>query len=64
MNKKFIASIIFILIIIISFPFVYAQIKGGSNYVFSGFLLNPQDGNSYLAKMQEGWSGSWQYTLP
>ena len=64
MNKKFIASIIFILIIIISFPFVYAQISGGNNYVFSGFLLNPQDGNSYLAKMQEGWSGSWQFTLP
>jgi hypothetical protein len=64
MNKKFIASFVFILIIIISVPFVYAQLSGGSNFVFSGFLLNPQDGNSYLAKMQEGWSGSWQFTLP
>ena len=64
MNKKFIVTILFIIIIIISLPFVYAQFSGGSNYVFSGFLLNPQDGNSYLAKMQEGWSGSWQFTLP
>jgi hypothetical protein len=64
MNKKFIVPIIFILIAIITLPFVYAQLNGGSQYVFSGFLLNPQDGNSYLAKMQEGWSGSWQFTLP
>ncbi len=64
MNKKFIISILFILIAIIALPFVYAQINAGSDYVFSGFLLNPQDGNSYLAKMQEGWAGSWQFTLP
>ena len=64
MNKKFIASIISIIIIIISLPYIYAQISGGSNYVFTGFLFNPLDGNSYLAKMQEGWSGSWQFTLP
>ncbi len=64
MNKKFIASIILIVIILISLPFIYAQIAGGRNHVFSGFLFNPLDGNSYLAKMQEGWSGSWQFTLP
>jgi hypothetical protein len=64
LNKKFILTILFILIIIISLPFVYAQISGGSHYDFSGFLLNPQDGNSYLAKMQEGLAGSWQFTLP
>jgi len=64
MNKRFIASIIFIVIIIISIPFVYAQLSGGSHYVFTGFLFNPADGNSYLAKMQEGWSGAWQFTLP
>lgn len=64
MNKKFTASIIFLVIILITLPFIYSQISGGSYYVFSGFLFNSVDGNSYLAKMQEGWSGSWQFTLP
>ncbi|MGD0002758.1 MAG: hypothetical protein ABSE06_00870 [Anaerolineaceae bacterium] len=64
MNKKFVASIILLVIMLITLPFIYSQISEGSNYVFSGFLFNPVDGNSYLAKMQEGWSGSWQFTLP
>jgi hypothetical protein len=29
-----------------------------------GFLFNPLDGNSYLAKMYQGFAGSWRFTLP
>lgn len=32
--------------------------------VFSGFLLNPTDGFSYLAKMQQGREGWWTFVLP
>ena len=32
--------------------------------VFAGILFNPIDGQSYLAKMQLGWHGSWAFTLP
>jgi hypothetical protein len=32
--------------------------------VFSGFLLNPVDGFTYLAKMRMGWQGHWLYHLP
>ncbi len=31
---------------------------------FAGFLLNPIDGFSYLAKMRQGWEGSWSFRLP
>jgi hypothetical protein len=31
---------------------------------FTGILFNPQDGNSYLAKMREGFRGSWLFRLP
>ncbi len=31
--------------------------------IFGGFLLNPIDGNSYLAKMQLGWNGDWKFHL-
>jgi hypothetical protein len=32
--------------------------------VFGGFLINPVDGYSYLAKMRQGWDGSWLFQLP
>jgi hypothetical protein len=33
-------------------------------HVFGGILVNPMDGNSYFAKMREGWRGDWLFTLP
>ena len=34
------------------------------DHVFTGVLVNPADGNSYFAKMREGWRGDWFFTLP
>ncbi len=34
------------------------------DHVFGGILMNPVDGNSYLAKMRAGWRGEWLFTLP
>ena len=45
-------------------PYLYAAATAGPGSVFGGFLLNPLDGNSYLAKMREGWDGVWKFTLP
>lgn len=50
--------------ILIIGPFLWAYLTAGSDYYFGGFLFNPIDGNSYLAKMYQGWSGSWRFTLP
>ncbi len=33
-------------------------------HTFAGFLLNPIDGFSYLAKMRQGFDGGWQFHLP
>lgn len=57
-----IISIIFLLAI--TLPYGYAAISAGERDIFGGFLLNPIDGNTYLAKMYQGWEGSWKYTLP
>jgi hypothetical protein len=51
-------------VLITGLPYIVAYISAGENFVFGGFLLNPIDGNSYLAKMYLGWSGDWQFTLP
>ena len=50
----------FTILVIITIPFVYAHNAGGDQYVFGGLLLNPLDGFTYLAKMYQGWQGSWR----
>ena len=45
-------------------PYLYAARAGGEEMVFGGFLFNPIDGNTYLAKMQQGYAGTWRFTLP
>ncbi len=49
--------------IVACLPYVYAQIVVPSGQTFSGFLINVQDGNSYLAKMRQGYEGEWLYRL-
>lgn len=57
-------SAIIIFFSMVSLPYLYAHIGAGTDYIFGGFLLNPIDGNSYLAKMRQGFGGSWQFMLP
>ena len=51
-------------IVMISAPYILAYQSAGEAYRFGGFLLNPIDGNSYLAKMYQGWQGSLRFRLP
>jgi hypothetical protein len=44
-------------------PYVLA-VRLAHPAVFGGFLINPTDGYSYLAKMRQGWQGSWLFQLP
>ena len=68
MNSKkemiVLGSIILLFLIILAFPFIYARFSSGPDYVFSGLLFNPLDGNSYLAKMRQGYDGAWTFVLP
>lgn len=64
MNKLIAISLIVFVLLAITLPFIIAINEGGYNFYFSGFLFNPIDGNAYLAKMYQGWSGSWRFTLP
>jgi hypothetical protein len=45
-------------------PTIIACSTAPSGTVFTGFLLNPLDGFSYLAKMKQGADGSWLFSLP
>lgn len=56
--------VLLILLVVITLPYFLAWRAAGADAVFGGFLFNPLDGNSYLAKMYEGWAGAWVFTLP
>ena len=63
-SNRFLISVIFIAIILASIPYVIGGVISGGDFTFSGVLFNPLDGNSYLAKMYEGYLGSWKFHLP
>ena len=52
-----------VVLIFIGLPYLLAVAWQGHDFFFSGFLLNPIDGNSYLAKMYQGWAGEWKFHL-
>ncbi|MBS1250795.1 MAG: hypothetical protein MAG431_02391 [Chloroflexi bacterium] len=62
-ERRFYFIIALLVILAITLPYLYAVRAGGSEYVFGGFLINARDGNSYLAKMRQGWEGAWRFRL-
>jgi len=63
MSKRSQIILTILTLLLISSPYFIAAGAGGDSFVFNGFLLNPLDGNSYLAKMHLGWQGDWRYTM-
>ena len=51
-------------LLVISVPFLIAQFTINNEFTFGGFLFNPIDGTSYLAKMRQGFDGEWLFRLP
>jgi hypothetical protein len=47
-----------------SLPYVVVYLATPPDLRFVGVLINPLDGNSYLAKMQIGAQGGWLFHLP
>lgn len=46
-----------------SLPYLVAWAAAPEGAHFTGILVNPIDGHSYLAKMRQGWEGSWRFRL-
>jgi len=44
-------------------PYFVAILTTPEGWHFAGFLVNPLDGHSYLAKMQQGEAGKWLFHL-
>jgi hypothetical protein len=50
-------------ILFASLPTIYAWALGDDDHIFSGFVYNTEDGNSYIAKMRLGAQGEWLFHL-
>lgn len=57
---QFRVVIAIIVLVAITAPYLYASSAAGDDYRFAGFLSNPLDGLTYLAKMYQGWEGNWR----
>jgi hypothetical protein len=53
-----------LLLVLSALPYLVVWLAAPEGQVFGGILYNPWDGNSYLAKMRQGWWGDWQFHLP
>ena len=53
-----------LLVVASSLPYLIAWATTPEGSHFTGLLFNPQDGNSYIAKMRQGLEGSWLFRLP
>ncbi len=53
-----------IALIITSLPYAIGLARSTPDKVFGGFVIAIEDGNSYLAKMNEGAHGAWLFHLP
>jgi hypothetical protein len=63
MKKPNFSVILVVVLLAITLPYIAAALSGGRAWVFAGFLQNPLDGASYLAKMRLGFDGAWRFTL-
>jgi len=49
------------LAVVTAVPYLYAYAVQPSGHVFMGFFYLGDDANTYLAKMRQGWEGSWSW---
>jgi hypothetical protein len=61
---RWVAGVTLALLIASSLPYLVAWAATPAGVHFTGLLFNPQDGNSYIAKMRQGLEGSWLFRLP
>lgn len=52
------------LALLTTLPYIVGFAAQGTNWEFSGFVVGVEDGNSYIAKMIQGASGSWLFRSP
>jgi hypothetical protein len=55
-------SLAFVLLLLI--PYGLGYLTAPPELHFTGILMNPEDTQTYFAKMRQGFDGAWRYTIP
>jgi hypothetical protein len=63
-DRKWFVMLLLGVIFLTTLPYFVALSNQGDKWVFSGFFMGVEDGNSYLAKMLSGMAGSWLFKTP
>ncbi len=63
-EKRWLLIFILLAIIVTSLPYALAFNQQSDDWLFSGFLIGVEDGNSYIAKMLRGGQGDWLFESP
>ena len=66
MNRResyWVVRVTLVLVVVSALPYLitWAVMPEGAH--FTGLVFNPQDGNSYIAKMRQGFEGDWLFHL-
>ncbi len=63
-RRTFPWAVFLVFLLAITIPYLLAWESSDADACFNGFLMNPSDGYSYLAKIEQGRNGSWLFQLP
>ncbi len=61
---RWVALVTLALMLISSLPYLVAWAVTPEGMHFTGLIFNFTDGHSYIAKMRQGFAGSWSFRLP
>lgn len=65
-KREWLAALIVALSVtlVIAVPYMLGYVLSGAESEFTGLIMNPEDSNSYFAKMLQGYNGHWLYKIP
>jgi hypothetical protein len=53
-----------VLVAIVTLPYILGHTLARPGTFFTGLVMNPEDSQSYFAKMLQGYDGQWLYRIP
>ena len=59
-----VALVTLLMILLTAVPYILAVITNPPDQFFTAIFMNPEDSQTYFAKMIEGYNGAWLYTIP
>jgi hypothetical protein len=63
-ERRWVLLVVLAVVVLSNLPYVVAWAVAPPGTHFGGLVFSPADGYSYLAKLRQGYNGSWRFHLP